>query len=169
MSIRCLLVDVATLVRVAQRHLMVATSLNFSYPSSSRRMMQDLSPIDCMAVWANVSGGARSQTYSNHSFVDVAWRYADGMCRKMSYTTHIFATCHRVSSVIPMLSERFDGTAAAAAAAAAAAVGLDFAATCFGRHGTAISRPWWEFRQLHLVIPKTMLLNDPPILALHSP
>ena len=93
-------------------------SLNFSYPSSSRRMLQDLAPIDCMAVWANVSGGAKAQTYSNHrcacenqsgeskrglvavfafqmgkkielndvtvlclsrSFVDVAWRYADGM------------------------------------------------------------------------------------------
>jgi hypothetical protein len=41
-------------------------SLNFSYPSSSRRMLQDLAPIDCMAVWANVSGGAKAQTYSNH-------------------------------------------------------------------------------------------------------
>ena len=25
-----------------------------------------------MAVWANASGG-RTKTYSNHSFVDVAW------------------------------------------------------------------------------------------------
>ena len=68
-------------------------SLNFSYPSSSRRMMQDLSPIDCMAVWANVSGGAKSQTYSNHSFVDVAWRYADGMALQFQGLGGRFDNC----------------------------------------------------------------------------
>lgn len=43
---------------------------------------QDLSPIDCMAVWANAGSSlsaGRSQTWSNHTFTDVAWRYADGM------------------------------------------------------------------------------------------
>ena len=48
-------------------------SLNFSYPAASRRMLQDLSPISSMAVWTN-----SSKIWTNHSFVDVAWKYADG-------------------------------------------------------------------------------------------
>ena len=68
-------------------------SLNFSYSSSSRRMLQDLSPIDCMQVWANVSGGAKKETYSNHTFVDVAWRYADGMALQFRGRGATFENC----------------------------------------------------------------------------
>ena len=68
-------------------------SLNFSYPSSSRRMLQDLSPIPCMAVWANVSGGNKKQLFSNHSFVDVAWRYADGMALQFQGLGGSFDNC----------------------------------------------------------------------------
>jgi hypothetical protein len=68
-------------------------SLNFSYPSSSRRMMGDLDPIPCMAVWANSSGGARKQTYSNHTFVDVAWRFADGMALQFQGIGATFDNC----------------------------------------------------------------------------
>ena len=46
-----------------------------------------------MVVWTNVSGGARKQTYSNHTFVDVAWRYADGMALQFQGLGGRFDNC----------------------------------------------------------------------------
>jgi hypothetical protein len=56
-------------------------------------MLQDLSPIECMQVWANVSGGTKKMTYSNHTFVDVAWRYADGMALQFQGKGASFDNC----------------------------------------------------------------------------
>ena len=72
----------------ASVHNLRFESLNFSYPSSSGRMLQNLEPIPSMAVWMN-----SSKIWTNHTFVDVAWRYADGTALQFQGLGGSFDNC----------------------------------------------------------------------------
>lgn len=78
-------------------HNLLFESLKFLYPSASKRMLGSLEPIDCMVVWTNATmklpSGKKAPAWVNHTFLDVSWRYADGMALQTQGSGLQFENC----------------------------------------------------------------------------